>query len=693
MENKKSDLTNTLTSEEARAEDLSGLLPVIEELKNGVDIQPLDDVEDSEIIPFEDRCVINNGYDEEMLRNSERKKRIIKRIVRCLIVIIVAGALLASAYNVFLKLNDYSHPAVAVYQKDDCVEVLLDNNKTVKIDDVIEAKISADGSYLAYSEESSQKTGKLDIRLVELKKRSSVKNKGTVAVCGAEDDWRMSKNGTYIYYSVTEEKNKHYYAYSAESKKAESVVSSADEVFLPPDGDIVYFTRKGEKKTKLFRTRVGEKAKEVADADGIKGFSDENSLEIIYTVSNSDNLIDIYRVTQETEPVEIAKGVSEVFLEDYQSGGNLYYFIKNDSNFDWNDYITDNYAESDSKLKKPDKDDYSITVGWIFKRKKLDESAYNSAMQKYNQKLLRDSIREALDEYEFNSKLSSDYKIKVFSSEGNKELAGGVKTDDLISYTKTGLPKILIQKNGIDLSKKISINDLFVTAKNSSPVEAVEKAFSSLENSGYRVVNGYKYVFYNGTNVYQYDFSPDFNVKEASILFGSKNSIFTAVKESGDNTNYKIYYCRVETDGFSEPKEISDKVVSFEIYNEGLYFETESSGVNNTLYFCNVDGSKVKVTDNLAEYKVNSDGSVFVFTAKEDKSVIEKADLLLFRNNSTKEIEKNIYYKNYIFKDGKIAYIKDYKTSDSGKGGNMIIYSGDNKKSVEGTVRKIFDIN
>lgn len=693
MENNKSDLTSPLSVEEARAEDLSGLHSVLEEFGNGVDIQPLNDIVKEEIIPFESNFELEEQRKSPEERASEKRQRVKRGFIKAAVAVVVVCLLVFAGYNVFLKVNDFAHYGVAVYQRGENAEVLLDNGKMFTLENVVEAKLSKSGEHLVYSQPSATKTGKFDLRVVELKKRSSVGNKGTLAASGVEDGWLAAGDCSYVYYNVTEEDGMHCYAYITSGKKTESVAVAAEEVFLPPNGDIVFFTRRSAHGTQLFKMRVGEKAVAVSYIDGVKAFSDETTLEIFYTVANDDEgTYSLYKLTGDNEPFIIAPDVSEVYLDYYQIGGNLYYFVKSDSSFDWGDFLIDNYAEADAGLEKPKKDDYSYTVGFIFKRKKTDENAYNQAMEIYKEKEKRDAVRQALNSADLGFALSSEYRIKVFDGEKSRELSGGVKLENLAAFSRDGMPKIIVRKSGVTLNASVDMDTLYDIAGRNGVERAVDYAIQTLRTSGYETNYGYKYLFLNGSNIYEYDFNPSYDTDDAVFYFGGKNSIFAAVRK--DLLHSDIYYCKAENDSITQEKLILSAVTSVKVSNDRLFVTTETGHIKNDLYICNEDGSCELACESADEYFIN-DNSVIVLKALEDEAEIRDEELVVYKNGQITEIDGGVYSREIVVKNGRVAYLKNYKEPEyegDFYGGELIIYDKNGHRSINSSVSKVFDL-
>ncbi|MBQ7595705.1 MAG: hypothetical protein IJU45_03460 [Clostridia bacterium] len=166
MDNKNSDLTNPVFAENARTEDSSGFSSLMEEMKNGIDLQPLEDIEKSEMIAFDDKSAADEKDEAAAPRDKNLTTK--KRLIRIIIAAAAVIAIIFGGYSAFVRLDDYSHAAAAVYQKGSTYYVSLDNDKKIELTDIIKAQLSSDGSVLVYSQDTSSKSGKYDIRMLEL---------------------------------------------------------------------------------------------------------------------------------------------------------------------------------------------------------------------------------------------------------------------------------------------------------------------------------------------------------------------------------------------------------------------------------------------------------------------------------------------------------------------------------------------
>ena len=695
MENKKSDLTNPVFANDARTENSSGLSSVIEEMDNGIDIQPLEDMEKSEMIEFEDRSGMESDDDEDA--SVDKKQTVGKRVLKIMLTLVAIAVVIFGGYTAYLRLNDFSHAATAVYQKGSDYYISLDNDKKIEIDGIIKAQLSTDGSVLVYSQDTSSKTGKYDIRMIELKKRRSASSGGTLIVSGIESEWSTNSDCSYIYYTETQGKDTHYFAYSVAARATYNITYDASEVFLPPKGDIVYFIRDHSNESQLYRIRLGEKAELIETVSAARGFTDDSKLEVIYTVSSGEQTYDLYKISGIADAEKIAENISEVYLDDYKVGGNLYYFIKSASKLNWTDFVDDSYADSDAVMSKPDKGEYLVTRGFFLKRTTVDETAYNQAVEKYEKKLVRDEIREALDDLDLGLALSSEYKIKVYDGEKSKELAGGVKLENIVDFSKDGTPSIIFKKTGIDSSKKIKMEELYQLAKNGGAQYAIDHVLQTLRGD-YEVTSGYRFSRYNGTNVFEYEFKPKYDVSSATFLFTGRGGIYAAVKAE-DEVHCNLYYSEVGDKEIKAEKEVAQGVTTYESSGNKIFVSVAQSDEHNTLYAFYPDGTHKKIADNCVQYFENDKKSkIIALTADKDQDTLQTVDIVIYENNETENIDSNVDYRYFIVKNDRFAYIKDYQITAATEaeiqsGGEMKIYNGEKVKTIDANVTEIVDFN
>lgn len=692
MENNQSDLTNPVFAEKAQADNSSEHSSLIEEMKNGIDLQPLEDMEKSEMIAFEDMSAVEKDDSGEQV--PDKKQTLKKRVLGVLLTLVALCVAAYGGYNAYQRLVNNTNPAAAVYQKGASYYICFENNKKVELSDVVSAKISADGTVMVYSQDTSSKTGKYDIRLIDLTKRKSISKGGSLIVSGTEDEWSAGNDCAYIYYSEIKGSDTQYYAYSVSAKEAYTIAFNADQVFFPPVGDIVYFVKESGSQQDLYRIRLGEKAEHIETVSAAKSYSDDKKLEVFYTVSAGDQTYDLYKISGADSAEIVCKGVSEVYLDDYSIGGNLYYCVKSPAALNWSDFVQDAYVDSDAVMQKPDKGDFLDTKGFFIKRTVVNEKAYNAAMREYSEKLVRDEIREELNKLELGVAVASEYKIRVYDGKTNKELASGVKLENIAGFAKTGTPAIVYEKTSIDVSEKIDMDELYTRAKTSSVQDAIDDVLNMIRGKC-DITNGYKYSWYNGTKVFEHDFDPVFDVSKAEFIFVGREGFFASVRNADEKTG-EMYYCAV-SGGVAKGKKIAEKVVSYEKNGAKLYVKVSQGENDEALYIMTSDGTNKKITGNYVQFFADSKSSdIILLLSDGGQEALQSVSLAVYDGKKITALDENIDYKHFYFKGGKIAYINNYQSTAASEtavqgGGELKLYKSGTIKEIDTGVTALID--
>lgn len=697
MENKKSDLANLSNNKKAPAGYSPELSSVFEEMKNGIDIQPLEDIVQSEFIEFKDNCSRDNADNTDTKKSKKQIKKI--KVLRVAVIALLICAVCFGAYASVFYLDKRSHTAEAVYQKNSLVTVMLENSKTIELENVKQIKLSKDGKTIVYSQDTSSKTGKYDIRVINLEKNSSIQNKGSIIVSGTDEDWTCSNDGAYVFYVKNQSDSSKCYVYDTKIKKTSLISSSTDEVFTPPTGDIVYYTRSVSGKSELYRTQVGSDPEFISEISAVKSFKNEEKLEIFFTVKDTsvetDTAYSLYKIIGGNGAQKISDGVSEVYLDDYEIGGNLYYFVKNTAKLNWKDFISDPYDEYDSMIQKPDKGDYLVTRGFIFKSTKVDETAYNNALNAYQKKLVRDDIRQALNKLDLGLAVLAEYKIRVYDGSASKEIANGVKLENLLSFAKTGAPRVIFNKTEIDASKRTDIDTLYSIAAKDGTENAIDYVIKSL-GKDYETINGSKYAWFDGNKVLEYDFAPGYNINRATFLFAGRETLFAAIKT--DSTGFDIYASNISDKAITQSKKIAANATSFDIFGDKILYNTLTDKGANNLFVCDKDGKNQAVCENSTQYFIVEDKTVVVFDALSQQGKGSSGNIILFSDNKSKTIDTNVDLRYFVVENSSFAYIKNYQNaaatdSEIKTGGDMKIYADGKIKDIDSNVTYIYQIN
>lgn len=671
-ENDEFALKNEEYEDDARAVKESELLPIFEAMDFSGDIQPLEDFEIPEPTVVDLQSKKKSDSKNADKNGNLKLKKIpifsdshkLRKLAIIVPVVLVLIGLSAFGVNYAVNSGKNTAPVRAIYSSDRMTYLNLDNEKTYEIIDAQNIKISKDGMKIYYSKNTTSRTGKFDIKYVNVSKTSSLKREGGNICSGVDEGWTTNNDGSFVCYSVTKSGLKQFYIYSAETGKSEPLASGIDEVFLPPTGDVIYFTRRNGSIYSLHRMRYGEDSQNVAsEIDYVKFCSSDEGSEIFYTVrtGNGDN-VDVFSVRNFDVPIQICDDAGEVYLNDYVYGGNLYYFKKKTANVNWEDFIDDPYRESDAGLQRPSESDYMTEYGFIFKRYILDKPAFELANAKYQAKLRRDEVRTELDRIDFGLAVEDEYTCYVYNNYANKVLASGISLKNILSFTPEDAPSIIFRKSVINVDKMLTMDELVGIAAKSDATAASDYVRANVESS-FKLSNDCIYVWYDGNKVIQHNISK-YHSKTTQFYPASHRSVY-ALSDS------KLYLNTVSQTEFKTSYAIAEKVLECEVNGDFIYYKKPVTDDKVSFYRYSPDTGEQHICDNIYSYAVLENDSVIVFSQQETEMNV--AVVGIYDGQKYSQVDSDVSMGHFVFNNNAFAYIKDVGQSDVANAGDMYI--------------------
>ncbi len=662
-------LSNDEYENDAQAVQESELLPIYDAMEFSGDIQPLDDISEPE------KIAVDFGNKKSDSRNSDKKSTLkkkkipskrdsrIKTLVACLALIIIVASAMAGAYFGAARADRNTSPVAAVYNTTDkSATVKLADGTSYDIGEAREISVSTDGMYIWFSRNTASATGKYDLRMIEVGSKKSLKKQGKFIEKGIDDGWKTTKDGLFACYGITKSNITSCYMYSAELQRAETVAESVEEYFPPSVGNIVYFTRRSSNVYSLHRAKFGENSENVASGiSHVKYAGDSNDYEIFYTqaTGNSTN-VNVYAVKGDEKAAEICADVSEVYLNDFVYGGNLYYFTKNKSNVNWQDFISDNYYESDKKIQRPVESDYMVEKGFIFKRKVLDTAKYNAALNQYELKMLRDQLREELDKIDLGLAVGDEYTCFAYSNGTSHRLASGITFDNIIEFAKSGDPRLVYRKSVIGVGNIISMDSLVETAKKSSVQKTMDYVRNAVQSS-YEVSDSSFCSWYDGSNVVEYELK-GYDLDKTQFILADSGTIYGLA-------DGELYYSSAENAELSSRRLIDSNVSDCSAAEDTLFYEKLDSAGARTLYKFQPKGGKVEVCKNVYSYFAVNKSFTIVLTRQSNSEELVTAGI--YDGTGYAVVDSDLNLNNFVYSDDAFAYIKNYKSGS----GEMYCYS------------------
>ena len=636
---------------DAQAVQQSELLPIYEGMSFSGDIQPLEDISEPEeiVADFDGKRADGRGTEK---KSSLKKKRITGKTVSnikpliasiALIVIVIGG--LTGAYFGIKRADVNDSPVSTVFRTSGkATTVRLKDGTDYEIGEAQEVSVSLDGMYIWFSRNTSSATGKYDLRVIDVSSKKSLQKQGKFIEKGIDEGWKTTKDGRFVCYGVTRSNFTSCYMYSTQTERAENVADSVEEFFAPSIGNVMYFTRRSGSVYSLHRAKYGEKSENVASGiQYVRFVSDRDNFEVVYTqATGKGKEVNVYCVTGLETPVTVCKDVSEVYLDDYVYGGNLYYFTKN------------------QKLTRPVEGDYMVEKGFIFKRYVLDTTKYNAAVRRYEQKELRDRIREELNKIDLGLAVKEEYTCFAYSDSVSRKLASGVTLENIISFAKTGDPRIIFQKSVIGVGSNITMDSLTEVAEKSS----VEKAMDYVRNavrSSYEVSDTCFYSRFDGSNITEYEIK-DFDLDKTEFLFADNGTVYGV-------SDGELYYSNAAESEMSKRKLIDSDISDYAVNGETVYFEKTESGDERRLFSFTPDKSRKEICGNIYSYFAVNNRFVIVLTRQSGTDDLMSVGV--YDGERYASVDSNLNLNNFVYNGTSFAYVKNFKSGS----GELYIYS------------------
>lgn len=673
--------------DDARAVKESELLPIYEAMNFSGDLQPLEDVQYSEYEKIEKNDRRTDGQKQEIKKKirptlSGLYKN--KKLVRIALCALACVCVITGLTFGIIRLSQNEHPISMIYETEEEKEILLSNGKKYSVSDAELITVSDNGMMLFYGRNSAKKTGKYDLRLVNASKKSSLKKGGATVDNGVDEGWVTNADGSLLCYSKTEDGVKTLYVYNTEKSRKTEISENVQDFYLPKTGDVVYYTCKVGTTTSLHRVSYGEDPKMVADEiTHIEFFNTEQEHELLYTVNGAQSLtVDVYSIKNLEAPKKICGQVSEVYMDDYAVTGNLYYFINDPSAIDWKDFIDDPYFDTDATLTRPVEGDYMVNKGFIFDIYVLDKVAYNSALNQYNAKLLRDSIREELDKINLGLAVGKSHICYVYSNGKTKQLATGVALENVLAYTPEDAPRIVYSKTVVGVNDRISMNKLVDLANTYNVARAVDYVTDTLGNTT-GISNECIYSWYDSTRVIELTVD-EYDVAKTEFILGDKNSMFAL-------TEGNLYCNRITVNEIMAGQLIDSDVSDCEFVNGFLYYTKLDSNGSKSLYRYSAGEGKQHLADDLFAYFVSGEDNVFLLSLEENDT--ELISVAVYSGGVSTVVDTGIGAQSFVFDGASVAYIKDFGGYDAYDAGDAYYYSvEDGSNKVKENVTKILYI-
>ena len=543
------------------------------------------------------------------------------------------------------------------YAKDNALYMDDLKNKPYKVADNISSGGSYNYYYTAWGVNTSEdgkvayyvKNVKVDGTFDLYKKSTDAQSPDQVLIGKDIMTYRISKDGSICaYVKQDEKKGAMLYANSGKGEIliAESIVMDEKAYDLSKDGSFVLFAKETPENNMEFYSASTKGGDVKILTKFLAQYVLARETEKVYFVGEEKGSYNIYEYTFGSEPKQIAKKVTAMELLENEK--DLFYCTQSDEAIKTSDVLEDDMAKKDAALKKPNPEDAT-------------------AMEAYNGKLARDTMRKALKEDTMESPMQTCY---VWSDGKALEIEKGMLNAKVVEGKNDYVMISKIDNSNIAKIKLSSVQSM------DEAKYAYYMALSQAPKSLHLLKIGKKAVELERVNVVTDSFligneQDRIAFSEADALGGTK--LVTAVLgNDGRISDYVDVAANVEKATFCGK-------------GDGLVYLTE---YNNGMGKLNIYLKKeaVILSETVSGYSVSedSDAVYYVCDAKPDTG---NGKLMAFTGGKTIELDSDVFAMQYKG-NGKLVYIKNYDVA-SGKG-DLYYWNGKETRLIDKKVSAIF---
>ena len=435
--------------------------------------------------------------------------------------------------------------------------------------------------------------------------------------------------------------------YYFDGNKAYGIADNVNDYCFDYEFNFLYYTKITSGEISLYETKLSNPDKSFKVIDGVSEI-DISGKSVVY-VYGTENVqhISIKEFGQQSR--ELGMG-SKIILQKVFDNF-IYYCVSEDSGLRYEDFLKDIYKYSDEKMTEPVASNYPAVEDYL------------DALDRYHEKLTRDSIRTYMSEYPISLP-----KYKFYRNINGTSYLIDEGISNILSFSDSGENVLYIKpahlgasfdisdyvygddlKNDIELSYikcgvlYLSSNDSSLSVTDINKSSAIEGA-AVTENAVYYISNQSELKFYSMAT------------SEAAML----STDITRITETNDSDTFYAFYEYLTSDISENSSElytiyrlkngqiqkIADDVIGYEVIDSGniVFVKGESSQDNGTLYLNSGNNTNAIDTFVYAKRIVSkgSDSILYFKNYKKESGFSPKADLYWYKNSEPSLVDSGV---------------------------------------------------
>lgn len=433
-----------------------------------------------------------------------------------------------------------------------------------------------------------------------------------------------------------------------------SFSSNVESIYPLNDSDTVFFIKLHGNERVLYKFSNESPIEVCRNVSEIHLYNNTETPHIFYEKHSQiyNGMTELYRIDKQGAPELICDNTYEAMYDEYSGDGNLYYFTSSKENISWSYVIADAYEQTDKTITRPKRDSFLSILGISVE--------YNEKLREYQDKLVRDEIREALNESVEKGDFSAPvYTAYAYNSDGSHKIAENINPDNVFATSHFGQPRIIfdcseIVKSTTDMSTLVDI------AQRSSMTEVIEYARSVIDNSIKSV--GIKIAGCNENECFDYALE-GYDKENTTFSFSQNgNRIFAVVRDAAGE-RLKLYSSLLGSDlKPSQKNNINNGISSYYfIDNSIVYFKADIGKNTGDVYIFSGE-ENVKLSNAANALKVENN-KIVILKDYNEKDIPPTADYYIIDDSQESLLAENVIAESFVMnKVGEASFVLSDKS-------------------------------
>lgn len=605
-------------------------------------------------------------------------KRLSPKLKFILISVAVLIAVLGSVAVItqFINSSRPENNSTVVYRSGGEITVRI-NGKEKIITDLSAANFKCDekNGRVIYTVASSRYDGLYDLCYIE-KRRSELIEPKIIDV-GVKSDFSVVSGKIYYLKKNIGAGANDGCVCDIKSNTIKTFSANVESIYAFGSSGRIYFTRMHGDNKVLYSFEEDNPKEICRDIVNIFCYNNTENPHILYERKSQINtgMTELYVAYDGSEPEMICDNTYLVMFDDYTAGGNLYYFTSSTESISWTAVISDEYAESDKSVIKPIRDSFLAILGI--------SSEYNYAFKLWQEKLIRDEIRAALNESSENGDFSAPvFTAFAYNENGSFKVAEKLDPSKVYTVSDFGNPKIIFESAEL-VANKSDMATLVSIAQRSTIDEVIDYARAIVAESVES--KGMAFAAYSESGAVSYPLDGYDNQKTLFSFDESGSRIYAFVRDT--KGELLSLYTNTINDKFmpSAGINVDNGISNYKIVDDAVVYLKADIGKNTgDLYFYNGNG-KVKLSNAANAFTTEKTGNIIIIKNHNLQAAQPVADYYISVDTEEKLIGEDIIVSTFTTEsDGKAAYI----AADE-NGNSLMIYSDGESSAVAQNIDEI----